>query len=322
MFTSKAFSADFDVTSPPLDEETPTSEVMRVKADATNSFVANKWDLVNRSVDTFFTNQDSFHSENKNSIFAYTSFTKSESHKVINEYNFQVKFDLPNTTKKLKIVIEKQADEISDVLSDNAVANNKTISQDGKTFTKKETRYTAGASLSLKETKSFASYIHFGIRIDLPLNPNIKLDLQKTYTSRYLDIGLLQKFIFYRQEGFQEISQITMGKKLNQVLRADFLNSLVWSDESDRFSLRHNIILNQDLGNEKNLSYSIGANARFKPNYNYDSYDTSVSYRQLVYNTWLYGSLAVGANLPKSNDYKAEKFVQIRLDIYFRKNNI
>ncbi|MBC7429085.1 MAG: hypothetical protein H7336_10765 [Bacteriovorax sp.] len=314
---------DFDVTAPPFDEETPTTIILSREADATNQFIATKWDTINRSVDTFFTNTESGQSENKNSVFAYTSFAKSERQKIQSAYDFQIKFDLPNTTKNLKIVIEKQTDDISDVLSDNAVSNNKTITQTGNTtFTKKDTHYSAGANLSLTKTKSFMSNIHFGIRLDLPLNPNLKLDLEKIYKTRFIDFGFLQKFIFYRQEGFQEISQFTMGKKLNQVLTADFFNSLVWTDHADMFVVRHNLVLTHNLGNEKSLSYSIGANAKFKPKFFYDSYDTSISYRQLVYNTWLYGSLAVGANFPESEGFRDDKFVQIRFDIYFKKSNL
>ncbi|MBC7712953.1 MAG: hypothetical protein H7177_06425 [Rhizobacter sp.] len=310
-----------DVTSPPLDEQSTTSQVLTKEADMTNKFIATKWDLINRSVDTFFTNEGNISEQNKSSVYAYTSFTKSEGNKISSEFDFQVKFDFPNTTKNLKIVIEKQNDDIADALSDNAVSNNKTITQDGKTVTTRNTHYTAGANYFLNRSKYFVSFIHIGFRLDLPLNPNMKLDLEKIYKFRYIDIGLLQKFILYRQEGFQEISQLSLGKKLNSWLQADFVHSLVYTDETDHFVLRHNLVVTQDLGRERTLSYSVGANAQLSPVYNYDSYDASISYRQLVYNKWLYGSLAVGANFAKSDHFDDEKFVQIRFDIFFQKEH-
>jgi hypothetical protein len=296
-----------------------TTDTINNDIAATNQFIASKWDQLNRSVDMFFTNQGTRTSENKSSIFAYSSFTKSEGAPGKTEYDFQLKFDLPNTTKKLKIVIEKQQDEIGDALSDTAVSNNKTITKDGKTFTTKETHYTAGVKYFLTQSKYFSSFLHFGIRLDLPLNPNLKLNLEKIYETKYVSIGLLQKFIFYRQEGLQEISQLSFNKKLSSEFQAALVNSIVWSDQTDLFVLRNNFVLSQDLGNEKSLSYSLGANASFTPKFCYDSYDTSVSYRQMLYNTWLYGTLAVGANFPKANNFKDEKFVQIRIDIFFKK---
>jgi hypothetical protein len=295
------------------------SAILNNDLEAGNQYIASEWDLINRTVDMFFTNQGSKTSQNSSSVFAYTSFTKSEGSPGKTAYDFQLKFDLPNTTKKLKIVVEKQQDEISNALSDNAVSNNKTISQDGKTFTKTETHYTAGVNYLLNKSSHFVSYLHFGIRLDLPINPSLKLNLEKVLKTEYVNIGLMQKFILYRQEGFQEISQISFGKKLNTNFQADLVNSLVWTDEKDIFVLRNAFVLGQDLGNEKSLSYSVGANAKLAPTTYYDSYDTSVSYRQLLYNTWLYGTVAVGANFPKDNHFKDDKFVQIRIDVYFRK---
>ncbi|MBC7539554.1 MAG: hypothetical protein H7281_12090 [Bacteriovorax sp.] len=309
----------FSSTAHPNTAQMSNIDIINNDLQAGNQFIATKWDQLNRSVDMFFTNQGSLTSENKSSIFAYTSFTKSEGAKLITQYDFQLKFDLPNTTKKLKIVIEKQQDEISDVLSDNAVSNNKTITKDGKNFTKTETHYNAGVNYFLSQSKYFSSFLHFGIRLDLPLNPSLKLNMEKVFKTDYVNIGLLQKFILYRQEGFQEISQLSFNKKLNNIFQVDLINSLVWSDETDIFVLRNNFVLSQDLGNEKSLSYSIGANARFSPTFFYDSYDTSISYRQLLYNTWLYGTLAVGANFPKTDHFKDEKFVQIRIDVFFKK---
>ena len=156
-----------------------TTDTINEDIEATNHYIAKKWDQINRSVDTFFTNQGNSKSINNSSIFAYTRFTKTEGSKLQSEYDFQLKFDLPNTTKKLKIVIEKQQDDISNALSDNAVSNNKTITKDGRTFNKTETHYTAGVNYFLSQSKYFVSSFHFGIRLDVPINPSLKLNFEK-----------------------------------------------------------------------------------------------------------------------------------------------
>lgn len=287
--------------------------------DVTNQYIATKWILINRNVDNFFTNKKSSTSENHSSIFVYSSFYKKEGQKIEMEHDFQLKFDLPNTTKKLKIVIEKQQDDIGNAISDTSAPDNKTLSKEGGgTRRKNDTHYEAGANFLLSQSKYFISFLHFGIRLDVPLNPSIKLDLQKDFTTEYVNIGLLQKIIMYRQEGLQNVSQLSFNKKWNETFQTDFVHSLVWSDETDILVLRNSIILYQDLGNERGLSYSVGANARFKPTFYYDSYDTSVSYRQRLYNDWLYGTFTVGAGFPKANNFDDEKFVQIRVDLFFK----
>jgi hypothetical protein len=292
--------------------------------DTTTQYVAAKWNQINRNVDMFFTNKKTKASENKSSVFVYASYYKKEGQPAEPDYDFQLKFDLPNTTKKLKIVIERQQDEISNVLSDSSAPETKTLSKKNGSKTSRNTRknadssYTAGANIILKQSKYFISFLRFGIRIDLPLNPSIKLDVRKDYKNKIVNVALAQKILFYRQEGLQNISQFILNKKLSKNFQTDLVNSLVWSDETDIFVLRNNIILYQDLGDEKGLSYSIGANAKFSPTFYYDSYDTSVSYRQLLYSDWLYGTVTLGADFPKEARFNDQKFAQVRFDIFFK----
>lgn len=286
--------------------------------DATNEYIATKWDQLNRNVDMFFTNKNTPPDKSNSSILFYSTFYKKEGMPIESKHSFQFKFDLPNTTKKLKIVIEKQQDEISNAISDQAVSNSKTINKDGKIINGVETSYTAGANLLLKQSKYFASFVNFGIKIDMPLNPFAKINLEKLIQTKLLDIVLSQKIIMYRQEGLQEISQLTFDKKWDKNVQTALINSLVWSDETDTLVLRNNFILTQSVGEEKGLTYSLGANAKFTPNFHYESYDASISYRQLVYKNWLYGTWTVGADFPKTNNFDAEKFVQFRVDILFK----
>ena len=284
---------------------------------ATNTYIANQWDYINRSVDTFFTNKAS-PTTNRSSIFLSLSATKSEGSKFSNDTNFQLKFDLPNTTQNLKIIIEKQQDDIGNVLSDNSVTSSKAVEKNGKAVSQKDSNYTVGANILLKNKNRFTSQLKFGIRIDMPVNPSLKLDLQKDYKSDFVNVTLLQKFLFYRQEGLQEISQIQFSKKLNDTFQLDQINSLVWADENDDFLLRNSLILTQALAKEKAMTYSIGANARLSPALYYESYDTSISYSQRLYQEWLFTSLTVGANFPKGEDFKDIKFIQLRFDIFFK----
>lgn len=285
--------------------------------EATNVYIANSWDLFNRSVDTYFTNTNS-PTENRSSIFLSLSGTKRESQKADTDVDFQLRFDLPNTTKNLKIIIEKQQDDIGSALGDNSVSTSKTVVKNGKAISQKSSNYTAGANLLLSQTDKFTSLLKFGIRIDMPLNPSLKMELHKDISTKFISISMLQKFLFYRQEGLQEISQISFNKKLNDVFQLDQVNSLVWADENDDFLLRNGLILSQALEKEKIMTYSIGANARLSPAYYYESYDTSISYTQRLYQAWLYTSLTIGAEFPKSNDFKDVKFVQLKFDIFFR----
>ena len=286
----------------------------------TNHLVATKWGQFNRSVDLFFTNEGAPKKANRSSIMFYTGFYKKEGQPLEKEYNFKLRIDLPNTAKNLKIVIEKQQDEISDVLTDNSVSNKKVLKSGKVVKGKSENNYAASANLFLKKSKYFVSFLHFGIRLDMPLNPYAKLELQKDIKTTHMNINLSQRIFYYRQKGLQEISQIVLNKKFNKKVQLDFINSLVWSEETDHLIFRNNFVLYHSLGTEKGLTYSVGANTRFHP-YRYESFDTSLSYRQLMYKDWLFGTWTVGADFPKEYHYKDEKFVQFKLDLFFKEKS-
>lgn len=274
----------------------------------TNQYIATRWESLNRTVDLYFTNQSS--ELNESSIFVYTSAYKREGQKPEVDFDFQLKFDLPNTTEKLKIVIERQQDDISNALTDTSAPETK-----GR---KDRNDYAASANYFLKKSKSFISSLRFGVKLNLPMNPYVKLEAQKTFKSKLVNLGLSQKIIYYRQEGLQNISQFNLSRKLSKYFQLDQVNSLVWTDQTDEIIIRNSLALYQNLGDEKSLSYSLGANAKTSKTYHYYNYDASISYRQLLYANWLYGTFTTGADFPKEVDFEDKKFIQIRFDIFFK----
>lgn len=295
------------------------AEKESAETDRYGKLIASEWRLFNHNVDTFFSNQKYLVDDNKSSIFAYTSFYKKEGGKIENDFELQMRFDLPNVTKKLKIVIEKEQNEIRKALTnENVTRSAKNTSVATQFAGAADSKYVAGADYVLPKLKYFTSMLKFGFRLDMPINPFVKLNMQKDFLTRLVDINISQFFILYRQNGFQEISQLAFNKKWNERLNSELLNSLVWTDQSDAFALRNSLSLYQGLGEEKGLSYSVGANAKLAPVFYYDSYDVSFSYRQLIFSNWLYGSFTVGADFPKSNGFKNEKFVQVRGEMFFK----
>lgn len=279
-----------------------------IAEDSTEKTIASEWRLFNRNVDSFFTNQPYRVNENQSTLSAYSNFYFKEGQKLQSIYDLEAKIDLPRTTKKLKLVIEKEKDEITKATTDENVITNKNV----------PSKYSAGVNYFLSQSKYFTSLIHFGLRLEMPLNPSVKINLHKDIKTEYFDIGLFQKFILYRQEGFQEVSQVSFFKKWNEIFQSDFLNSLAWTDKTDLFILRNNFIIYQYVGHEKALNYSVGANAKLSPTFYYDSYDASISYRQLLYQNYLYGTFTLGADFPKTSGFSAEKFVQVRLEVFFK----
>lgn len=287
--------------------------------EETGKMISSEWRLFNRNIDSFFSNQRYLVGENKSNIFISTTFHKAEGSNIETDFDLQMRFDLPRTTKKLKVVVEREQNEIKKALTDENVTRSKRRTKITSRYSSVgENKYTAGVDYLIPKLKYFRSLIKVGFRIDMPINPFLKLNMQKEFKTEYVDIDLMQTFLLYRQAGFQEISQVAFNRKINETFNLEQLNSLVWTDEKDIFELRHSLTLYHHLSEEKGFSYAIGANARFTPSYHYDNYDASAGYRQMLFGKWLFGTFTVGADFAKSNRWDDQKFVQLRFEAFFK----
>ncbi len=284
-----------------------------MRIDETQQFISDQWTGLNYNTDTFFSNQVYKREENKSMISAYYAAYKKEG--VHQQYNFdlKVKVHLPSTTKKMKIVIEKERDEILESTSSDVL-----YTTQGSQATPTKSNYLAGLSYLLSDSPYYQTFFDVGMKILLPLDPFAKFRIQKNVTTSFVNISASQKFILYRQDGFEEITQLSFSKKFNEMFQLELANTLAWDDRSDQFIHRNGLVLSQNLGDEKTMSYGVGANARLAPFFYYYSYDCAISYRQLLHSNWLYGFLAVGADFPKEHNFKMEKFILGRIEIFFK----
>lgn len=285
------------------------------KVKQNNKYIASRWRLLNYQVDAFFSNKEYNLQDNESSISAHALTFKKEGNKWRNEFNFKAKIHLPATTNNLKLVIEQDQDDIKKAMSDEHFESDS--SQAIKSPQNSNERYSAAVSYLLKNTREFTGTLKFGLRIDMPLNPSVKANFNKLIQLSKFSLELSQDFILYRQEGFSEITSANLSRTWSEKFRTDLVNTVAWSNKTSIFLLRNNFLAYYDLGDDKTLSYSLGANAKFKPVLHYDSYDTSLSYRQSIYDDWLYGSFTVGAEFLKSEEFRMENFVQLKLDMFF-----
>ena len=280
--------------------------------DEAQRFISTQWTDLNYNTDMFFSNRGYRRSENKSMIMAYYAIYKKENFDPKYNFDLKIKVHLPSTTKRMKIVIEKERDEILESSSSTAV-----IAGDNEAAPTKS-NYVAGLNYLLSTSPYYEMFLDFGMKILLPLDPFTKFRIQKNITTSFVNISAAQKLILYRQDGFQEVTQLSFSRKFNQTFQTEQTNSLSWEDKTDTFILRNSLALYQNIADEKTMSYGIGANARLSPVLFYYSYVCAITYRQLIHSSWLYASLTVGADFPKEHDFDMEKFIMGRVEVFFR----
>gem|GEM_PF-784990 len=286
--------------------------------DTTQRFISNQWVGLNYNMDVFFSNETASKNQNKSLILAYYGFYKKESESMVNNYDIRVRVHLPNTTKRMRIVIEKERNEILDSSSSEAGGLRNSTNSGNTARNVKDSRYNAGLTYLWNEKSPVKTFVDTGLRILLPLDPFARLRFQSALNTKPVNIFASQNFILFRQDGFSEVTQLSFFRKWTANFQTELINSLVWTDKSDTFRERNNLVFYHQLDPRRSMSYSLGANAALSPTFYYDSYDFSINYRQLLHGNWLFGLFTVGADFPKSADWDMQKFAMARIEVFFR----
>ena len=297
------------------DEKTETEKLNFI--NETQRFITNQWLGFNYNLDLFFTAKDYNQKQNKSLILGYYGFNKRESRAGIQDYDVKMRFHLPKVSERMRVVLEKERDEILRSNNPETVGtlNPRTNTTDPNA--PQSSDFVAGVSYFAPKTEVVKTFFDVGMKIKLPFDPYSKLRFQKNIELGFMNIFLSQGFFLYRQDGFQETSQISFSKKFNSFFQIEQINSLGWTDKLDRFSPRNNLIFYY-LMDQNSLNLSLGANGQFSPQTVYSSYDATLNFRKLSHKNWFYVNYGVGAEYPKIKNYNAEYFAFIRTEIFFR----
>jgi len=285
--------------------------------DHTHRNISEGWIGLNNRVDLFFSNQTDQAVKSKSMIMAYYGAEKTEGAQLSYNFDIKIRVDLSRTAKRLKIVIEKERDDIFEATQSRA-DNIKNNAGGSSNEVLEQSNYIAGITYLLFDSEYFETHGDLGMKILLPLDPFMKLKFFRELTTDFMHIFISQKFILYRQEGFSEVTSLSFSKKLSSFFSLEQLNSLSWQDKNDKFALRHSLSLYQRLDDRRSWVYTLGANGEISPVFNYTSYDASLAYRKLLYGQWLFGHMTLGGEFKKERDFAMTNFIQGRIVVYFK----
>ncbi len=286
--------------------------------DETQRFITNQWIGLNYRLDMFFSEHEYEKSKNKSTILAYYSFYKKESLATKYDYDIKMRFHFPEISGRMRVVLERERDELVQS-KENELTGVASVTATGTPERNlNQSNFNAGVSYFLPQTQIFKTFFDVGMRIKLPLDPYSKLRFQKSIDTKWLNLFFSQSFFLYRQDGFQEITQFSLSRKLNPKFLLELINTLSWADNQDIFYPRNNLILYYYLKDKDTLNFSLGASARLSPTTYYSSYDTTIGYRKLIHEDWFFTNFSVGADYPKVKNFKPESFILGRAEIFFR----
>ena len=232
------------------------------------------------------------------------------------EYKAKVRarVDLPNFSRKLKLVISGEDDELFSGVGNQYAANGTT----------KDERSSIGLRYDLTE----------GLLEHLSLSANMRLKpMELIFKIRHrglweLDDDLLGRLTstgyWNTREGFGSKIQFDLEKDLKESRLLRWANQVEWSEEYQDEGVNWSSVVTQyqRLSSKNAISFSAGVNGHSRPDVTPDKYLLRMQYRQNIYRPWLFVEVAPEIFWPKDErrDECTTCFAFLtRLEVVFQK---
>lgn len=285
--------------------------------DKTHLSIASLWDDANNGLDTFFANQKFTEAESKGYVRITLRHIIQEIGEKATLIDFKLKTSFPRTTKKLKFVIK---DDTTDVQTDTRAGFSSASDPTNKTAANTTSKYSAILQYEFLKKKRWKVTTDQGVRLDLPLNPFVKMRARfkaDSHIGKYkFTLYFIQNFKYYYQERFSESSELQFYRKINSNMGLYFSNGISWNDDGNTLTLYHGLSLHHTLGRKTVSNYSVGAVGNLKTiEYNTLRFEFNITHQ--LYKKWLYGTLSLGTTLDVLNTFASNNFLYISTSAIF-----
>ena len=259
---------------------------------------------VSNNIDRYITNNNDKTLKNgtnlKLTFFAY----KQESESYTTNYKLKLRIKLPNTEKKLKLII---IDENGDTdIKDNEHSN------------KESSKQSVALQYNLIDNFKHSLKASVGLRLKEELHRYIRLTYKTSFLlhkSIITKIG--QKFRYSSDKKFVTTSSIDFTKYLNYTFILSNHNEYKWEKEGNINSLFNSIKLYQILSKKEYFGYSITKEKDdFESSFNTKEYQIIFQYRNYI-KKWLYFEVIPKVRYMREHDFSARHQLRFNLSFYF-----
>ena len=275
--------------------------------NSTHEVMSEKVGTWSKGLDVFFSGQrhdkinESFVSMRVGSIL-------EEEDGVSGFFNLDAKIDLPSTENRLDLIIESDADELTqdNQVNDNKTGENVLQSASGTSF----------ATMLRYVADELNADIDLGVLVEMPFDPFVRMKVKQTWqTGQWFWRQQESLFLYYTLgNGARYNIEATRPLGENHAIGAEF--GVTYLElESDTY-WRENVYWTQRLSDKSSIRYQLsylqaGAKAHA------DSFLYFVEYQKTLHKNWLIGAVKPQMTYEDDNDFEGELSVSLSLEVLF-----
>ena len=268
----------------------------------TMSYKVGEW---SNGLDAFFSGQRHENDEKSFVSLRFGTILESEDG-VSGFFNLDARLHLPNTENRLDLIIESDADELT---QDNRLMDN----EPGQNILQ-SAQNTRFATMLRYVKDEWKANIDLGLLVRMPMDPFVRIKFDQDYQ--------LGKWLIEQNEALFSYYSLGYGGRYSIAARRPFSDRFEFGAEFGTTYLeldsetywRQNLYLNHALSDRSKLRYQVSyLQEGSKPKA--ESFLYYVEYQQVLYSNWLIGQLKPQVTYERENDYQSEVSLTASLEV-------
>ena len=281
-------------------------------ADEAQAYFSKKFISFSEAIDSFFGDERTDDTPNRSTLRVSTTTTKYEGEEPFNEGNLQMNLVLSRTQKKWQLIVQGQGQD-----ANNQNANNNITADDDDATTSEKIRDATSAGLRfLSDTAGIKVSSDVGLRVGLPPLVFARLRLNKDIPLNDLwTLRPREEVLWLQNTGFRSTTNIDFDRPLSPNLLLRLVNRINWNDQDYVIQYTDGPSLFQKIDAKRGLSYHAHVITLDTPILAVENYRLRMTYRQLLYKNWFFGSLSPQLEFPREENFHRTPSLSLKFEV-------
>jgi hypothetical protein len=295
-------------TLPPLDESLENAVSV---TDAPRDYLSEKFLGFVNGVDRFFGDDRNFQ-ESRDSVLQFDITRVSgygSEHKFV--YSGRAKVHLPNTEKKLHLLIESDPEK-----STSTDASRNQPLQTGVAPAPKSLG--AGVRFEKAEDERWHYSTDGGLKFQgLNTAPFARTRISYAQPFDLWQLKAAETLFWFNTIGAGETTQLDLERPISEPLLFRATSNATWLHDKQNMDLRQDFTLFHKIDDRNALLYQASAIGVSRPNTHVTDYVLLLLYRYRLHRQWMYLELSPQLHFPEGRNYRRSGMLSMRLEILF-----
>lgn len=282
--------------------------------DPTRNYLSGKLESWAKSTDSFFGDYRNYQESNDSVV--QVTMTQMRGYQGVSaiDYAFNLKFSLPNTEKKMQLLIETNPEEKSTTYQTNAnLQLNKT------------TPSPAILAAAIRYEKAEAERWHFstdgGIQLaGLASTPFARARLSLSLPLDKWRVNVAESIFWFSTIGAGESTLIDFERQLNHNQLFRISSNATWLNNTQNFDLSQSFSVYHTFDARSALLYQINVIGVTLPKTQVSDYVILMRYRYRWHREWVYLDISPQVHYPLAEEYRTSMLITFGLEFLFDKS--